>query len=296
MSEELAERAEQLAAELIGPLLLGGTLQLQRPFGAKLALTIGHERRIVDNDLRTTIDLARVRAARQVAAVDVLPELDSQQWALACALNDLLQVTNHELSSFASRSRHPELLEAVHETCNALPPPRNLAQVVARHTTFSRAPKLSRLDQNVTWWTGSESFRGQTPPARLLAWPDLRRVKVTKQKIPLGDMCADSVVDETDFHAALANWLSCTPLTDLSTAGRRVPVFRWSARALAVVATASGSNLALRALWAATTDATQARTALAALQAASAQLTAESRAKTTADAFAQTVAMSLERA
>src|SRR5690606_6037100 len=86
---------------------------LQRPFGARLALALGDGRRVVDNDLRTTIDNGRLRVARSLVPVDVLPELGPAEWALAAGLNDLLQATNHELSSFATRSRHEELLDAV---------------------------------------------------------------------------------------------------------------------------------------------------------------------------------------
>ena len=168
---DVAERAENLAVHVMGPLLVGGTVRPQRPFGAKLASTLGEGRQIVDNDLRSRVDFARLRVARSVVAVDVVPPLTAIDWALTCALNDLIQVTNHELSSFATRGRHADLLDAIRGLCHQIPIPATLEEAVGRHATFSRALQLTREDQQVAWWTGSDHFRGQEPPKRLLAWP-----------------------------------------------------------------------------------------------------------------------------
>ncbi len=252
MSEDWGQRAESLAAELIGPLVLGGTIELQRPFGAKLAISIGTARRIVDNELNYEIGAARIRVARGIVPVDILPELDPGEWALAAALNDLLQATNHELSSFATRSRHQGLVEAAVEICEAVAPPQILGQVVARHATFSRALTVARVDKHVSWWTGSESFRGQEPSSRLLAWPELRRVRVQRTSIPVAEMHEGVPVDEGTFLQAFGTWLSCSPLTDLATASRNAPRFQWTGHTVGVVATIAGADLALRALFEAT--------------------------------------------
>jgi hypothetical protein len=244
---DLGERAELLARQLIHPLVVGGAVVLQRPLGPKLALQIGVERHITDNDLRMAVDTARLRVARRLLAVDVLPDLDQSEWALAAALNDLLQVTNHELSSFASRGRHETLLAAARAICEAVPPPRSLQAAVARHATFSQLLSLSRVDTKVSWWTGSASFRGQVPPERLLAWPQLRNVRQQRERVGLPDMAEGVPVQTESFHAVLSAFLGCTPLTDLATIARAAPPFRWSAGSLAVVATVGGTNLALRA-------------------------------------------------
>jgi len=244
---DLGERAECLAANLIAPLVLGGPVKLQRPFGAKLALELGVGRTIVDNDLRTRIDSARLREARSVVAVDVVPPLGIAEWAIAAALNDLLQVTNHELSSFATRGRHAELLEATVALCRAIPPCANLEEAVARHATFCRALQIRRTDTEVKWWTGSDSFRGQDVPSRLLAWPGLRKVNVSKTAVSLPQMAAGVPVTPEAFDLALSAWCSLSPLSDLASAARTAPKFAWTTHTLSIVASQAGRNLALRA-------------------------------------------------
>ncbi|MCA9625324.1 MAG: hypothetical protein KC731_40155, partial [Myxococcales bacterium] len=131
-------RAEGLATEVIAPMILGGTVRPQRPFGPHLAFTIGvggqaHEgRAIVDNETRARVDSARLRVARSVVAVDVVPPLTPIDWAIACGLNDLMQVTNHELSSFATRGRHADLLDATVALCRKVPLCHDLAEAVGR--------------------------------------------------------------------------------------------------------------------------------------------------------------------
>jgi len=251
---ELALRAEELARDVIAPLLTGGELVLHRPFGPKLALALGEGRTVVDNDLRTKIDDARLRVARSLVAVDALPPLSPAEWAMAAAVHDLLQVTNHELSSFATRGRHDDLLDATLELVQRIPPSATLEEALARHATFSRLLVLRRLDQKVSWWTGSESFRGQKPPARLLAWPGLRNVQVRTEAIDLIAMAGGTPLDEQRYLHLLDQLISCSPLTDLATSYRVTPTFVWSRHTLGVVATVAGGNLALRALSVAADD------------------------------------------
>ena len=245
---EIAERAESLAVHVIGPLVLGGAMAPQRPFGPRLGLEIGPERRIVDADLAARIDTARLRMARSVVAVDVVAPLSPAQWSMAAALNDLLQVTNHELSSFATRSRHEELLAATASLIEQIPPSQTLEEAVGRHATFSRALMIRRFDTHVSWWAGSDDFRGQPPPGRLLSWPDLRRVEVNRRPVNIVAMAEGVPVDESHYLAVLDAWLSTSPLTDLSTAYRVTPRFSWTRHTVGLVASVAGSNLALRAL------------------------------------------------
>lgn len=248
------ERAEALARGVIGPLILGGPMELQRPLGPKLALTLGGGRDIVDLDLKQQVDTARLRVARTVVAVDAIAPMNPTEWALAAGLNDLLQVTNHELSSFATRGRHAELLDAVTALVEAIPTSRTLEEAVGRHATFSRALEVARTDCEVSWWTGSQSFRGQEPPARLLAWPGLRNVQVQRRKIALADMAGGASVDEANFDLVLSCWLACSPLSDLASAHRAAPAFHWTRHTVSLVSTIGGSNLALRAISYATDD------------------------------------------
>jgi hypothetical protein len=106
-----------------------------------------------------------------------------------------------------------------------------------------------RTDTVVSWWTGKASFRGQSPPGRLLKWPSLRNVEVDARRVMLTEMIQGIPFVEPEAYAgALALWLTRSPLTDLATATRRSPTFAWSSSTLALVATAPGRTLAYRLL------------------------------------------------
>jgi hypothetical protein len=290
-----AERADALLRRVIVPLVLGGPVLPDRPIGARLALEIGVNQRITDNEVRVALDTARLRLARSILPVDALPELQPAEWAIAAALNDLVQVTNHELSNFATRGRHHELLAACVHLCALIPACATLEEAVCRHATFSRALQVSRTDTRVSWWTGSASFRGQDPPSRLRSWPGLRRVHVDKRQVPLADMADGIPVDPMEWLEALAGWLSLSPLSDLAQCARAAPAFSWSRHTVAVVANVPGQNLALRAIAHATAlERSAIARAVAALTQAAAELPSGTSPQTIALSFVEELRTAVE--
>lgn len=244
-----SERFHELVEHVLAPLVLGGPLRPVRPFGARVAFSIGDQRAIADSDLRTKLDVARVRRARLIAPVDALEPIGRLDFALAAGLNDLLQATNHEIGGRLLRGRYGKLLASVVELCRSISGPRSVAEALSRHATFCRVLELVRTDTSVAWWTGSASFRGQKPPSRLLLWPSLRRVTIDERRVALPEMCHGlSGAPEDVFCDALARWLSCSPLTDIGSLTRSSPVFSWSSPSLSLVATAPGRTLAWRLL------------------------------------------------
>jgi hypothetical protein len=242
------QRFEELVTGIVAPLVLGGKLHLARPFG-QLGIGLGQGRSLSDADLRSRIDVARVRRARLIAPIDTLPELDEHEWALAATLNDLLQVTNHELGGLFTKGRYMRLLRSIFDLCGQIPMPRDVGAALARHATFARVMELSRADTSVRWWTGSASFRGVPPPKRLLLWQNLRRVHVETQRVPLHEMCdgLPSMVAE-GYTTALSGWLARSPLTDLASITRAAPLFAWSPATIALIAVPAGRMLAFRVL------------------------------------------------
>ncbi len=249
MADDLSERFDELVTSVLAPLILGGRVDPVRPLGPRLGLAIGEGRKIADADLRSRLDVARVRVARLLAPVDTVPDIAPEDIALVAAFNDLLQVSNLELSGPFTRSRHAKLLETSLELVRAVPAPRTIAEALSRHTVTSRALEVIRTDTTVSWWTGSASFRGQPAPGRLLKWRDLRRVREDTRQVPLIDMGTDAPAVTTDMWLdAIGTWLSRSPITDLATAGRRAPAFRWSDATLSLITTIPGRSLAFRAL------------------------------------------------
>jgi len=275
----LAARFDELCRALLVPLVLGGPVHPVRPFGADLAMAIGRKRRLDDvaqvegrpgappENLASSISVARVRRARLLAPVDALDELDQASFAQLAALNDLIQLTNHNLGGPLTRGRYLRLLANVHALCERIPAPSDVRGALSRHATFARALELSRTDSKVSWWTGSAHFRGEPPPSRLLAWPEMRRVHVDARKVALAQM-PDGVtgVAPADYMDVLALWLTRSPLTDVATAARTLPPFAWSASTLSLVAAGPGRMLALRALASEPADAVNAALSRAAAQ------------------------------
>lgn len=150
-------------------------------------------------------------------------------------------------------SRYGMLIQSVAHVAARIPAPKNLGETLARHATFARIMELSRTDTTVAWWTGSARFRGEEPPARLLTWRNLRRVRVDSERVPLAQMASD-ISPVNDFHHALTAWLHLSPLTDIATMTRDAPWFVWSPATIALIAVPAGRTLAYRALMRSTTD------------------------------------------
>jgi hypothetical protein len=248
----MTHRLEALAEGVLGPLVVGGPLHLVAPFGPKLALSIEGAPRIVDNDLRSQVDVARVRVARSVVPVDTLPDIPAADWALVAGLNDLLQATNHHLSGPFTRSRHSALVSAVEELVGRITPPRTWLDALNRHATVSRVNEVVRTDTKVSWWSGSSHFRGEKPSTRLFKWKELRRVRTEATTIALADL-PDGIgaVRKEIWLMALGLWLTRSPLTDIATLTRATPAFAWSPATLSFVSSPRGAKLAARALSAA---------------------------------------------
>jgi hypothetical protein len=155
-----------------------------------------------------------------------------------------------------------------------LPPPDDLAQLLGD----------LRIDTTVSWWVGSELFQGRRPPARLTAWPELRRVRRHQEQVRLVDMPPPDAPWRTTWLECMAKLYSASPLTDLSQVDRAQPAFRWTGGLCGFTRNPVGRRLALRAVGR-TTDRPR---AVATLLAAARYVESEA-ARAHADAFAAEV-------
>ena len=54
---------------------------------------------------------------------------------------------------------------------------------------------LGRDDVRVSFWVGKREFHGAEPPARLLKWPELRRVREERWRVTVvGEAMADPLM------------------------------------------------------------------------------------------------------
>lgn len=240
---------ERLFTTFLAPLVLGGAMRPIKAIGGKNALTIG-ERTPSDVDMLSRVQLARVRIARKLAPIDRFETAPTgTEWALAAMLHDLVQATHPGFDAVFRRSGPARILTVIEKTLERIPPARSAGDALSRHTWLSRMFELARTDVEVKWWTGKEVFLGEEPPARLTAWPELRRVHLTRTPRPLMDLATvGSAVDLSRFSSVVEDLLARTPLTDLATLDRDGPLFTWQHETLTLCATPAGRTIVLRAL------------------------------------------------
>jgi hypothetical protein len=73
----------------------------------------------------------------------------------------------------------------------------------------------------VSFWVGKREFRGAEPPARLLKWPDVRRVREERWRVTV----VGEAVSDPALKPIVAALLASSPLTDLFEPTRLEPRF-----------------------------------------------------------------------
>jgi hypothetical protein len=231
------------------PLVVGGELRPGRPIGSRIALALGEHAGAADTEKLSWLLLARTRLARRLVPIDRIDGVCPEEWALGAVLHDLVQSTHPDLGGLFRGKLPRRVLELCEATLDRVPPARSAKDALLRHTLFARTLEIARTDTKISWWVGSRTFLGTEVPARLAAWPAVRRVRIEKTPRPLVDLpSSGGRVDGDAFARVLRRFLERTPLTDLATSARPVPEFQWTEGTLTLIATRGGRTLALRAL------------------------------------------------
>jgi hypothetical protein len=93
----------------------------------------------------------------------------------------------------------------------SLPPPPTPWHLAARHAMLHHLFDLGRDDVRVSFWAGRREFRGMEPPARLLRWGRVRRVREERWRTPV----VTEAVGDPLQRSVLVALLAASPLTDL---------------------------------------------------------------------------------
>jgi hypothetical protein len=248
MAVHLGAIAERLFEGVMAPLVLGGPMRPGHAIGARTALALGAaERKPADPNLEAHVQLGRVRRARRLAPVDTLPPATPAEWTMAAILHDLLQAANPIFDALLRRGSAVRILAVAREGIERVPPPAHVSEALGRHAWFARLLDVARTDTTVSWWVGKRTYLGVEPPARLKAWPELRRVSVVATPHPVLDV-SPLAIDRAKLTDAMAALLARTPLTAIATCTRTAPPFVWDDSLVALLGTRAGRTLALRAV------------------------------------------------
>jgi hypothetical protein len=278
MPERPSEIVAEVLRRVLTPAALGTPLQIGQPFGRKRAASAaeslagkpsagdagapaeGEVRALLHAGIGDSTDEAVVRRLRALAPIDVESlgaRLDPTSVRLAALAHDAIAAFHPDLIGVFGGGRRPTvLLDSTAAALAEVPPPASLREALLRHAWLGPMFEFELVRTGVKFWVGSRDFVGAEPPARLLAWPEVRRVHRTDRRRSLLEIPA---LFEGDTRAALAEpWgrcmaclLAATPLTDLAHADRLAPTFVAGPALASLVESEAGARLARRVLVAA---------------------------------------------
>lgn len=268
----------EIRARILAPGVTGGTLVIGRPFGKRRAHLAAqacgdletHEARAGEDDaalaeVRAMLtsapldeaDEAVVRRMRRLVAADVAsfgPRIEGAVVELAALLHDAVAAYHPDMAGLFRPNAPKRLLRATVDALANVPPPATVRGALLRHAWLGELVKFELVRTEVKWWTGSATFVGRTPPKRLLAWPEVRRVRRHDRTVEIlrlpelfADVGADPALTEL-YTRAMSAFLAATPVTDLVLAARSFPPFEWTNAHASCVASRAAARLAHRAI------------------------------------------------
>ncbi len=209
----------EFVSDFVLPLVAGGTLHVSAPLGRA-----GYHR-LRELKIPAELDGAILEARSAIAGellVDAVPPLlDAEAFRLAVAVHDLLFLFHPGTASFSVRDRRLDEVARFAGTLGSLTESRDPQTLVARHTMLHLLPSLARTDVQVSFWVGKREFHGEEPPRRLVAWPNLRRVRQERRRVN----CFAESASHPLAGAVVQMLLEGSPLTDLLHPVRLEPRF-----------------------------------------------------------------------
>lgn len=251
-SKEMRETGatfDRVFESILAPLVLGGTITPGKPIGARLTVRLLEWTAAPQNsDLVSRVQLVRVRRARTLSPIGHMDPPDGAEVAMGAALHDILQATHPGFASLFRKNAPTRLLRLAESALMRIHPPSHVSDAIRRHTLFARMFAIERKDVVVRWWTGSATFLGEDPSARLLAWPEVRRVHQQVTERGLDSLPETTSIDRALYEQVVRTFISRSPLTDWATCHRAFPSFDFTRENVALIASAKGRSIALRAL------------------------------------------------
>ncbi|MES1157521.1 MAG: hypothetical protein ABUL67_00350 [Haliangium ochraceum] len=239
--------ARAFVSEFLLPLVRGGGLQVGRPLAAwdVERLMRAHKERPspVERDAALTLAAARRRTLAPLVPRMPALELGEVAWRLGAAVHNLLALAHPRVTAAPGAESRMARIAAAAATLAAMGAPTTLAEMLARHSVVARLAEVVRVDHTVRYWLGRKTFVGRRPPARVVALPRLRSVKVdTVRRAWLRDVGIAAVA-----RPAFAALTEASPLAEALNPARLDPSVSWG-RVLSVLRFPSLGRLVARQL------------------------------------------------
>ncbi|ACY17304.1 hypothetical protein [Haliangium ochraceum] len=213
--------AADFLSSFVLPLVRGGEMHVGAPISVEeaeqMALDLPHA-----SEPLVAVDEARAEVLGDLVVQPPSLVLDADEVYLAAALHDILFLPHPDAEVLLATSRVRRRVAETARHLAAQPPTRARRRVLARHALLHNLFAIERVDTRVSWWTGSASFLGQSPPARLTAWGGVRRVQREETRARFAELlCSDEAVP------VVSMLLRRSPLTQLLAAHPQAPGLHW---------------------------------------------------------------------
>ena len=172
----------RFVSRFLSPLVSGGALAIDRPLSRRgvEALARAHSAGGdgVEGAAAERLSAARQQVLTAMLPAPPLPRLDEATWRLGGAVHNLLALAHPGIARGVGADARIERVAAEATTLAALGAPPTLTETLERYSLVARLAEIVRLDRSVRYWIGKQNFVGRAPPARILALPRMRGVKV----------------------------------------------------------------------------------------------------------------------
>lgn len=203
------------------PLVKGGATRVGKPISApeliEMARQLPHAGPSVE----------AVDEAREIVVSELVPRpppmlFEDDDLSLVACVHNLLFLSHPRADAWTVTNRTRRKILEASQAMVEVPLARNSRQALARHGLLHNLFELSRIDTKLTWWTGSASFLGQTPPGRLMAWRSVRRVR---SETEMADF--DELLGTSEVAPMLGSLLRRSPLTRILSPSKEGPPLVW---------------------------------------------------------------------
>jgi hypothetical protein len=178
--------ARRFVSRFLLPLVTGGRLAIERPLSRRGVEALARAGTLAtDHGEREATE--RLATARHTLLAGLVPRapvpgMDEGTWRIGGAVHNLLALTHPSIAHGVGAEARVERVAEEATALAGLGAPVTLREALERHSLLARLPEIVRLDRTVHYWLGHKTFIGRPPPARILALPAVRGVRVETQR------------------------------------------------------------------------------------------------------------------